>query len=102
MSSDWERLKIADGVLALFEALCGDEDAGRRALRTVPLRVLRERWSISSGSAMGVDAGLARVLRALQFGREASYENEDQSIALELLAHLCLQCSGVHRRLPQQ
>ena len=93
MSSDWERLKIADGVLALFEALCGDEDAGRRALRTVPLRVLRERWSISSGSAMGVDAGLARVLRALQFGREASYENEDQSIALELLAHLCLQCS---------
>ena len=43
---------------------------------------------------MGVDAGLARVLRALQFGREASYENEDQSIALELLAHLCLQCSA--------
>lgn len=94
MGSDWERLKIADGVLALFEALCGDEDPGRRALRTVPLRVLRERWSISSGSAMGVDAGLARVLRALQFGREASYENEDQSIALELLAHLCLQCSA--------
>ena len=94
MGSDWERLKIADGVLALFEALCGDEDPGRRALRTVPLRVLRERWSISSGSAMGVDAGLARVLRALQFGREASYENEDQSIALELLAHLCLKCSA--------
>jgi len=94
VGSDWERLKIADAVLALFEALCGDEDAGRRALRTVPLRVLRERWSISSGSAMGVDTGLARVLRALQFGREASYENEDQNIALELLAYLCLQCSA--------
>ena len=94
VGSDWERLKIADAVLALFETLCGDEDAGRRALRTVPLRVLRERWSISSGSAMGIDAGLARVLRALQFGREASYENEDQNIALELLAYLCLQCSA--------
>ena len=92
VNSDWERLDVASGLMDLFEAMCASCDVERRALRTIPLRALRERWAIAAGGKLGVEAGLTRALDALKFAQSDAMDEqtEDHRIALELLAYLCL------------
>lgn len=90
LSSEWERSKIGNALIDLFETFCASTDEERRALRLCPLRVLRERWAVVSSGEIGIDAGLTRVFAALKFGEEVSNGNEDLLIALELLGYLCL------------
>ena len=89
--SSWEMTSAADSVLKLFDACCRENvSEARRELRTIPLRVLRERWARVPIGTFGVDLGLARALESLKFGA-ADQDAEDQRIALELLAYLCVQ-----------
>lgn len=92
VNSDWERLDVASGLMDLFESMCASCDVERRALRTIPLRALRERWAIAAGGKLGVEAGLTRALDALKFAQSDAMDEqtEDHRIALELLAYLCL------------
>ena len=90
INCDWERLEIGCALMDLFETLTRDDDAERRALRTIPLRALRERWAVVASGKVGLDVGLTRVFDALKFGQDVADANEDQRIALELLGYLCL------------
>lgn len=91
--ASWEMTNAGDSVLKLFEACCGEiTSEARRALRTIPLRVLRERWARVPIGTFGIDSGLARALVALKFdGVDKAADVVDQRIALELLAYLCVQ-----------
>ena len=89
--ASWETTNAGDSVLKLFEACCDNTiNDARRALRTIPLRVLRERWARVPLGTFGVDSGLARALAALKFDVKQT-DVVDQRIALELLAYLCVQ-----------
>ena len=89
--SAWDRARVSESLLQLFETLCrSDADEQRYELRAIPLRVLRERWTIAPGGASGLDAGLSRVLLALRFGETERENFDDERIALECLAYLCL------------
>lgn len=90
INCDWERLGIGRALIELFETFTRDEDTDRRALRTVPLRALRERWALVASGEVGLDVGLTRVFDALKFGHDVQDAGEDQRIALELLGYLCL------------
>ena len=89
--SAWDRSRVSESLLQLFETLCrSDADEQRYQLRAIPLRVLRERWAVAPGGATGLDAGLSRVLLALRFGETERENFDDERIALECLAYLCL------------
>ena len=89
VDSHWERSNVADSLLKLLESLCSNtEDEARYQLRTIPLRVLRERWANIPGGRFGIDTGTSRILAALDFGNVERLD--DHRIALEFIAYLCL------------
>ena len=89
--SAWDRARVSESLLQLFETVCRSEaDEQRYELRVIPLRMLRERWAVAPGGAAGLDAGLSRVLLALRFGETQRENFDDERIALECLAYLCL------------
>ena len=73
----------------------------RRALRAIPVRLLRERWAVAGPPARG--DFVARVLSALGFDATRDPDptgfggDDDETLALETLAYLCVRLGGVAR-----
>jgi hypothetical protein len=104
---------LASALVSLTETLARCEGRpARRAMRSAPLRVLRETWALPKGPPPRSDDSVARLLSALGFESKrkgggvggamarlglddgARGGDEDVGLALEFLAFLCVRLGG--------
>jgi len=99
-ASAWDASRLTTTATAMTETLArAVARPNRRALRAIPVRLLRERWAVAGPPARG--DFVARVLSALGFDATRDPDptgfggDDDETLALETLAYLCVRLGGV-------